>query len=209
MIKLYSADSIVFNFKGFDGVRLRWYFHERQMPVAPYNKLIGDYDDLEKEERHRAEYYIDELLTEDELSELREYLCKAHGDDIEVYEVELPLDVFSSACVPISKMAMTDQQGTFWPKVKKGYRLNLPLEAFYDLSEAVPVLPHKNMKRRKYGMMFANLVLQKLNVPAPPNYGEIIEEIYDLTNLFVDKDLTEEKPVKEGLIDGGDADDLV
>ena len=197
MIKLYSAESIVFNFKGYNGVKLIWYHLERDKPVAPYNELIKDYYDLRRAERYPAEYRVDEYLAENEVSELGDYLKKAEGVEIEVHKVELPLVVTpSNTSSPVDETAEWIGRGKFKLKVKKGYSLGIPVGALYDLRTAVPILPHKSKQHRAHGMMFADLLLQRLNVPAPPNYGRIFEDIYDETNLFVDQDLKEEnKPV--------------
>ena len=197
MIDLYCAVSTVFNFKGYNDVKLMWYRLERDRPVAPYNELIKDYFDLRRAERYPAEYHVDEYLTKDEVSDLGDYLKKAEGVEIEVHKVELPLVVTpSNTSSPVDETAEWIGRGKFTLKVKKGYSLGIPVGALYDLRTAVPILPHKSKQHRAHGMMFADLLLQKLNVPAPPNYGRLFEDIYDETNLFVDQDLKEEnKPV--------------
>ena len=70
-LKLYLAHSILEEFKGHPDVKLLWFFYDRQVPVAPYEKLIEDYNgcwrtrlEHKRQERERC---VNQFLTDHEI----------------------------------------------------------------------------------------------------------------------------------------------
>lgn len=73
-VRLFSAYSIVDDFKGCDCVRLNWICLERKSPLAPYASLIDGYAQISDQVRHFFEQYVKELFTEDEVELLGDWI---------------------------------------------------------------------------------------------------------------------------------------
>jgi len=178
-LHLYSAEAIESDFKRkLDGVRLQFFCSTREKPPVPYEKAIKDYSHLPRDQKRKAEDRIDELFTEEEVSELRQYL-NDYGDQpyIEVFEVPLPLEV-TSTLRPLKEMGGLERRGIFPLEIKEECSLSVDVCVFYDLKEALPSMRKLNLRQKQLAIFFANCLLQELNYPLPPNYGEIFEDLY-------------------------------
>jgi hypothetical protein len=94
-IKLYRAsslhDRLVYDGALFDQVCVHWSVSGRRHPAFPYRRLITDYDGLSKRGRRNTEDLIDGFFSENELSQLREYVLRCHGPLVESSEIDLPI----------------------------------------------------------------------------------------------------------------------
>ena len=73
-IRLFSAYSLVDNFRGHDRVRLNWIHLQRRIPPASYGRLIEGYAQINERVRIFFEDYVKELFTEQEIDLLSGYL---------------------------------------------------------------------------------------------------------------------------------------
>jgi hypothetical protein len=76
-LTLYYPYSEIENFDGHDIVCVSWFCYGRQHPVASYEELIQDFNEIEDEEDiKRQKMAINEYFSFDELNELKDYLSK-------------------------------------------------------------------------------------------------------------------------------------
>jgi hypothetical protein len=186
MIKLFTAKSHVDEFLGFDSVTFFWYCDNRGKAVFPYDEVIMDYEALGEAERKMVEYYVDTLLTETEVKELREYLHQVYQLQLEARRVPLPV-IFEEDEWPIG--TGSSAKGLFSLYKDKDYPLNSPVVGEYDLCGRFPRSTKElSSIHLEIGKMFANCLFDKMNLPVPNNLTEIIKEIYTEKSLFASKD---------------------
>lgn len=186
MIKLFTAKSHIGEFLGFDSVKFFWYCSNRVKAAFPYDEVIMDYNALGEGERKGAEYYIDTLLTETEVKELREYLHRVYKLQLEAQRIPLPM-IFEEDEWP--KGTGSSAEGLFSLYKDQDYPLSVPIVGEYDLCGHFPrYTKGLSSIHLEIGKMFANCLFDKLNAPVPNNLREIIEEIYADKSLFVTKD---------------------
>ena len=88
-MKLYNVDTIVKEFQDCKDVNFRWFYsNDRPQPRRPYAELVKNYTP-----DPYTEGYIDELFSEDEARQLKQYLDREHGDagTTTITEVSLPV----------------------------------------------------------------------------------------------------------------------
>ena len=74
-ITLYYPYSEIEDFDGLDKVCISWFCYGRKNPVAPYDQLIQDFNNIQDEEDiKRQKIAINEYLTLEESNELKNYL---------------------------------------------------------------------------------------------------------------------------------------
>jgi hypothetical protein len=144
MIKLYHAWSVVNNFRGYDGVKIKWYCGHRDQPVALYKSVIENYEniagikdyaeDSEFYYREMAEDFVDELLTEAEVDELRKHLTGERRDTFQVSEFPLPV---SKDCNAYRYYPMGGPVDSYMLHQEQGYDLSIPIVGFYDLEASI------------------------------------------------------------------------
>lgn len=82
-------------------VTYHWFCVGRETPLAPYASLILNYGRLAAPERLRAEQMTDELLSEEEYHQLRDYLLKSCRVSVQTAVLTAPLN--SNASHTITK----------------------------------------------------------------------------------------------------------
>jgi hypothetical protein len=112
-INLCRAGTRFFNHFGRDDVLVYWYRRNRDAVYSPYEKIVSNYDSLSRQERRLAKNYVDQLLTEDEVSALHHYLASMSGSEriLAKEVVALLLVVDFSAILT----ALDDRQGVVDP----------------------------------------------------------------------------------------------
>lgn len=129
-MELFTAYSIVDNFKGFKNVHFYWFCSNREQPPAPFHELINNYNNLDDHSRFYAEQYILELFTREEIESFRQYLKTFHNDYPFFHEVSLPIpDIF----LPRSATCFGPSEGFIQLFKDKNYNLPFKVEAYYDL----------------------------------------------------------------------------
>jgi hypothetical protein len=133
-VKLFSASSVVNNFRGHDGVKFNWFYVGRENPVAPYDRLICGYKCIDKRVRPYFEEHMNELFTEDELEALKAYLLKSpfQGGTLEACEEALPA---SNLFIPMpffSGVPIGEGRGLYHPPEEE-HSLPFKVAAYFDL----------------------------------------------------------------------------
>jgi hypothetical protein len=91
MMKLYNVTSKKREYGGCKDVTFHWFFAGERSQPRPYAELIKDYN---VEDHFYATSYIDELFTEDEARQLKDYLDREYGGQgmtTTIKEVSLPI----------------------------------------------------------------------------------------------------------------------
>ncbi|HEB71203.1 MAG TPA: hypothetical protein ENI77_01105 [Nitrospirae bacterium] len=135
MTRIYRAYSARENYKNRDSVIVDWFCLSREGPVAPYDELILNYNDLSGGEKARARKLADNFLTEPEIAELKEYIESGTGFDVRISEVKTPFE--DGRKIPdYAETAKTDADGDYFHlSEKQGYNLTVPISGFADLGE--------------------------------------------------------------------------
>lgn len=124
------------------GVVFHWFCPSRpDGPVAPYETLIQQYASLNAPVRARAEAMTDEMFTEEEFGQLRDYLFRRHREDLRTAVLTTPLPALKVGTVTRAEMnrpflpprtVSGDDAASVAPGVS---RVELSAEGFYRLSE--------------------------------------------------------------------------
>jgi len=201
MIKLYQAHSTVDNYAGRDRVTFSWFVNKRERPAAPYEELIAGYQELSDDPpKGYAEAFIDELLTEAEVEELRDYLAKRHKTELQIEEVALPLQEAVAGYGALGVGGGTDY---YMLSEEDGYSLSVPIYGFYDL-RLCPSSTSFSPEMAEAGQELLARALDGLvsfvkaggQWPAMhseplglPGLQELLRDIYDETGLYVQRGL--------------------
>ncbi len=152
-MKLYRAWSVANNFRGYNGVKIKWYSSHSDQPVVPYESVIFNYENiasaeeiekrLEEDEgyyggysKEMAEDSIGELFTEAEVDELREYLTGDFRNTFQAKLFPLPMKEYQ---YPYRWHPKGGPMDSYMLCGEDGYDLSIPIEGLYDLeAECTP-----------------------------------------------------------------------
>jgi hypothetical protein len=128
--RLFNVDTIVKEYDGCRDVNFRWFYAGERLQPRPYAKLIKDH--LPSDQWNYAEHYIDELFSEDEARQLKEYLDREHGSEgtTTISEVRLPC---SNNMAAVSSMAVGGGNDFYMLWEEQKYSLPFKAEAYFDL----------------------------------------------------------------------------
>jgi hypothetical protein len=132
IMRLYQVTSKTKVFLGYKDVKLHWFFDifaGSRPDKRPYAELIKDYD---PSDNVLAEHCIDELFTEDEARQLKEYIDLGHGHSTTttIKEVELPIDKHASG---ISEQDFEYGDGFYELSRESDDPLPFKVSGFFDL----------------------------------------------------------------------------
>ena len=132
-MKLFSVQSVVKSYRGCRNVHIAWFIERGESkPHRPYAELIKDYDPSSWECQQYTEGAIDDMFTEEEAVQLKEYLERANGDQATttIHEVELPIEKLE-----MSPGAMPAGGGCDFLMLFKraGYPLPFEVWGYFDL----------------------------------------------------------------------------
>ena len=137
-IRLYEATTTVPEFAGYKEVRLEWCAGVRNKPAVNYADVIDGYPTGEGDEYTEA--YIDELLTEAELEELKAYLGRVHGWDVQAKLASLPLPSGHGGCpLGLALEAGSQPWDVYDLAHEPGYDLSVPIEGYAPLGDCMPL----------------------------------------------------------------------
>ena len=197
-IRLFSAYSIVDDFKGYDHVRLNWICLERKSPIAPYGELIEGYAQIGEQVRPFFEQYVKELFTEDEIGLLSEHLKGVLGATFTTDEEPVPLP---SALIPkpFRQIKAGGPMGFFKPAAGGEQRFPFDFCGCYDLSRCPPSLIVQ-AEVTENGAEFLRESLKELGIdPAgyEPLLKSVVEKVYDERGLRVEQGKSREERMRE------------
>lgn len=197
-VRLFSAYSMVDDFKGYDCVRLNWICLERKSPVAPYGALIDGYAQISEQVRHFFEQYVKELFTEDEVELLGGRIKAVFSENFIINEETVP---FPSVFIPTPyrQIKPGEPRGFFKPAGESEADLPFDFCGYYDLSRCPPSLDIQSEAREK-GVEFLRESLKELGIDAAeyePSLRGAVEKIYDERGLRVDRGKTREERIRK------------
>ncbi|GAB5520818.1 MAG: hypothetical protein RhofKO_30690 [Rhodothermales bacterium] len=198
MPSLYQASSTFSTFE-YDNAVLRdvavqWFHAGRRRASRPYQKLISDYSRLDDTEQAHAAQWIDELLTEDEVTALRKALrrLKQHpaatlsesGGDLKTVETHFPISGPRSGytTLPVGGSAMRFALIDLLPDLD----LEIPLMGYLHLSR--PSVPD----RLEDSAAYLHRALQMLDLDQHTSYDairEVASKIYSRSGHYAIQDL--------------------
>jgi hypothetical protein len=141
-IKLFRAGCLVdeIEFKGdegiFDRVPFIWYAENRKKPIADYQELVIGYEGLNEYEKEKAQYWCDELFTEEEISIIKP-IIENFGYGFEVCEMVTPVKIPEDGRFPYR--IYTDMSVDGSTHLGKLTEHGLPFDVvfFFDLRDAI------------------------------------------------------------------------
>jgi len=130
MLRLFRAYAIVDKYRGRDHVCFNFFVHRREKPLAPYEELLTDYKSMDDRTRAYAEGFVNELLTEAEVEELRSYL----GDSSELHTEEIKLPT-TDKYAPYGALAVGGADGFIVLSEEGDHHLSVSIWAYFRFSE--------------------------------------------------------------------------
>lgn len=196
--KLFSAYSLIDNFRGYDCVRLNWVYLGRKFPVGRFEKLIDGYKQIDERMRSYFEEYVNELFTEEEVEKLRGFVSAAVGVDVHAVEQELPISCIFVP-MPYRNLKAGGPRGFFDPAVPEGSKMPFRTCGYFDLSKCPPSVS-MSPDTLENGIAFLKDVLDRLGIEARAcrcSLREVIENSYDESGFFVDKGKNRDERMQE------------
>lgn len=195
-VKLFSAYSLIDGFKGHDCVRFNWIYLNRQLAVAPYEKLVSNFKGLNKNVRPYFEECVKEFFTLDEINLLKSYLL-SRGTILYVKEEVLPItDVF----IPISYRQMSPREGRgFYDlSAEEDYAIPFKVWGYFDLRTS-PLSMDLPKDSKERGVLYVKEAIQSLLSQPDVDQSKLeslVESLYDNYGLHVQRGQTREERLK-------------
>lgn len=199
-VKLYSAYSVVNEFRERSHVTFNWFCHRRDAPAAPYEALIANYSTLQARGEQRVlEKQADALFTESEIQAIRAYLQEHHDTELFAEPVNLPLATESCGGGLREETGLTEGTGCYLLAREEAYQLPIEVWAYYDLKGCAPTeAAAKQALTRRPGVRFIQEVHQALGLaPAvsEQRLDQVVASLYAVRGFTVQQQL-EEKPTE-------------
>ena len=129
-MKLYRVRTTAKEYHGCRDVVFQWFRHAMPQGQRPYADLIKDYEP--KESDLYTEFLIEELFTQDEARQLKDYLDRHHGGEGETVIKEFPLPV-DNCTMGYGCMAVGGGDGFYKLCKESKYSLPFKVWGYYDL----------------------------------------------------------------------------
>lgn len=132
MIKLYRAMTR-YNNGDYEDVPALLVRVRRERPVAPYEELVANYENLDEDHQMFAREAADELFTQAEMCELLNHISEIYGDSTlpEWWEEKLPL---SEDAYPYSALPKTKYRKHLAFRTDPDYPLNFRVVGVCDVN---------------------------------------------------------------------------
>lgn len=194
--KLYSAYSVVNNFHDRDDVNFKWFAPKRKQPAYAYGELIEHHAQMpDNEDRQLLQQYVDELLTEKEVLELKAYLLEHHDTELFIQRVDMPITKKFRNAAPFSNRTVGGAKGYYLLAKEKTYDLPFTAWAFYDLTGCpLTIGARKQIKLREPGVRFlghALAALQLKKMPEASQLDALVKHLYARHGFSVTQTKTE------------------
>lgn len=89
--KLYRLYSLVEDHQELGSANLEWFYHLREKPILPYDRLISGYHTLDGPPKEQAEIRVNQMFTQPEVDVLASHLRKDHGIESFLEEKTVPI----------------------------------------------------------------------------------------------------------------------
>jgi hypothetical protein len=207
-VKLFSAHTIIDNYHGRDGVKFNWIYLDRQKPVAPFERIIENYKQLDERVRPYFEQYINELFTQEEVETLKKFLTEKLEANIYINEEPLPSSgIFVP--MPFKGIPAAKGRGFYYPSQNGHSNLPFSVCAYFDLKNCPPSLCLQQEAREK-SILYLQKAIAALGLECKAGAEQLhatVDELYDQCGLFVDQGKTREERLqaKEQVVQTGGA----
>ncbi len=185
MVRLFKAHSIVEEFLGQDRMTFNWFAVGRPAPILPYDRLIQDFDESDDESWY-DKMFVDELLTMEEVVELRTYLWNHHGIQIQIEEVALPV---KSGHLSYGLLLISGEKGFYSLADEDDYQLSISILGHFKPkdAESLRLLSEEDIQ---IGSNFLLNAFKRLGLPEfeECQIAQILNDIYSEQGLYVQKD---------------------
>jgi hypothetical protein len=131
-MKLYSVRSKVKEFSGCRDVVFNWFRSEKPAEQRPYAKLIANHNPSDDWAAY-GEVYVDELFTEDEALQLKEYLDQNHREEATTEIRNQRLPIVPDVLIGFRGRAVGGGDGFYELFKEPQYSLPFKVEAYFDL----------------------------------------------------------------------------
>ena len=91
LFRVFSIGNLTKAGKVYYDVKFNWYCLERIVPLAPYERLIADFDKLDEKQAGALIKEINRFFTEEEAKSLGNYLQERYGLQLKTEDIELPV----------------------------------------------------------------------------------------------------------------------
>lgn len=177
-IKLYSAYSVVNDFRNRDNVTFIWFVKRRTHPVATYKEYLKGYGNQTNEALQDAmQRQLDALFLEKELAQLKQYLSEFHDTELFSRTVALPLDKKNYQPLPEGERPQEAGAGIYRLSQEGDYKLSFDVWGFYNLrGSPLTALAKVAQTTRQPGVRFLKTALKELDIdPLPPD--ELLDDL--------------------------------
>ncbi len=193
MVKLFHASSVIERLTldniHFNAGIIHWYKVNSSLGKHDYSRLIDSYSRLNREQKIYSEELVNELLTEEEIDQLRRYLittrddtfvCKeTDGNPLKVRRASFPIThaEMGYRLMPVGGTAMRVSLSE-----RKDYNLPFVIEGYFDLSE------ESFQQRIDDSIAYIRKALQMLGVDAGikiDQVEDVVDELYKRDGLYV------------------------
>jgi hypothetical protein len=128
-MKLYNVRTTVKEYHGCKNVVFHWFYDgDRPTPRRPYAELIENYEP----DGFYSEDYIDRLFTEDEASQVKQYLDQEHGHEGTTTITEEPLPVANNV-MSVAAIAVGGGDDFYMLDKEPEYSLPFKVEGYFNL----------------------------------------------------------------------------
>jgi hypothetical protein len=196
-VKLFSAYSLVDNYRGRDGVRLNWIYMGRKKPVVPFQALIEDHSGIDEGMRPYFEDYVKELFTEEEIRLLKDFVSNRLEINLEPKEVTLPIASLFIP-MPFNGISAGEGRGFYHPREVEN-ELSFQVCAYFDFRNCPPSVCMQK-EPREHGVTYLREAIKALGLKADLNVEQLsaaVESLYNELGLHVEQGKSMEDRLKE------------
>lgn len=126
------ANNVQYNKVSYDNVTIDWFVVDRKKPPVPYENSIFNYHNLPQKQRENPEAFINELFTEDEALQIKEYLEK-RNNVVKIDPAELPIADIKKGH---KSFEVAEGTGFYVLHRKENYPFSFKVEGFFNVNLA-------------------------------------------------------------------------
>lgn len=181
-MRLYRAWSVADNFMGQEKAKLDWFVVGRTEPIAPYPELIQDYDE-DFEDSCFDHILVNELFTESEGKELRDYLERHHQLDMQLEEITVPV---RPGGLSYGLLLISGEKSFYTLADEEGYNLSVSVLGHYNGTDITAPDSLSDISL-DMGTIFLEKVFSQLNLLGVDRstLTGMLQKIYAESGLYV------------------------
>lgn len=193
MVRLFKAYSVVKQFLGQDQVTFNWFAVGRPAPILPYEQLIQDFDENDDESCY-DKMFVDELLTIEEVAELKKYLWDHHEIEIQKKEIAFPV---KPGQLSSSLLLISGDKGFYSLADEEDYQLSISILGHFKY---LGTEDHRGLSEEdiQNGIRFLLSAFRNLDIAEmeETKVAQFLNNIYAEQGFFVQKDSKNNEGIK-------------